>query len=194
MSVFILGGKAKGFEVYLPSKVSFRPTSVMLRRKFFDSKQHWDGLHFIDLCAGSGAMGWEALSRGASQITLNDSSKQQQKILQHSLDTWCEQFPEDRTKVSIDNLDVLTFLESREIQSGTWLFFDPPYQQENLYQKVLQLLLTKIIPRNAAIIIEFELKKNAKLIWHEELEKFRSNKASRELQSSDRKIFIIEQK
>ena len=192
MSVFILGGKAKGQEIHLPAKINFRPTSVMLRRKLFDSKQNWEGLTFIDLCAGSGVMGWEALSRGAGSIILNDSSYQQQKILQHVFENWVDHHPEDSSKVKISHLDVLKFFELLEITPGTWLFFDPPYHDEKLYQKFVQILLTKSFPASSGVVIEFEQKKNCKLPWMDELEKFRSNKVSRELISSDRKLCLIE--
>lgn len=192
MSVFILGGKAKGLEIHLPAKINFRPTSVMLRRKLFDSKQNWKGLTFIDLCAGSGVMGWEALSRGASHIILNDSSYQQQKILQLFFENWKEQYPEDDLKVKISHMDALKLLEIIDFAPGTWLFFDPPYEDEKLYQNFFQLMLIKNFPAGSGLIIEFEQRKNSKLQWLKELEKFRSNKVCRELQSSDRKLFLIE--
>ena len=192
MSVFILGGKAKGLEIFLPSKVSFRPTSVMLRRKLFDKKQKWEGLTFIDLCAGSGVMGFEALSRGANSIVLNDSSPHQQKILQRAKSSWCEKYPEDVDKILLSHQDVLKNLETFEFSSNTWLFFDPPYNDEKLYKNFITLLLQKNIPVGAGIIIELELKKNQIITWQQELEKFRSNKDYHELQSSDRKLLIFE--
>jgi 16S rRNA (guanine966-N2)-methyltransferase len=192
MSVFILGGKAKGLEIFLPTKVSFRPTSVMLRRKLFDKKQRWDDLIFIDLCAGSGAMGFEALSRGASFIVLNDSSPHQQKILEKAKSAWCEKYPEDVDKILILHQDVLRYVKTLELTSSTWLFFDPPYHDEKLYKSFITLLLQKNIPAAAGVIIELEEKKKQIISWQLELEKFRSNKSYHELQSSERKLLIFE--
>ena len=68
MSLTILGGQAAAFMINLPTQVKFRPTSVMLRRKLFDAHQSWAGECFFDVCAGSGAMGMEAWSRGAESF------------------------------------------------------------------------------------------------------------------------------
>ena len=75
MSVKILGGVARGFPLALPRSDLTRPTSVMIKRKLFDWRQDLGGYTFIDLCAGSGAMGYEALSRGADKVVLVDSDK-----------------------------------------------------------------------------------------------------------------------
>ena len=68
MAVTILGGRAAAFSINLPAQVNFRPTSVMLRRKLFDAHQTWPGERFFDVCAGSGAVGMEAWSRGAESF------------------------------------------------------------------------------------------------------------------------------
>ncbi|MBP5296212.1 MAG: RsmD family RNA methyltransferase, partial [Bacteriovoracaceae bacterium] len=68
MALTILGGQAAAFKINLPAQVRFRPTSVMLRRKLFDAHQTWKGEGFFDVCAGSGAMGMEAWSRGAESF------------------------------------------------------------------------------------------------------------------------------
>lgn len=192
MSVFILGGKAKGLEIPLPANINFRPTSVMLRRKIFDSKQLWEGHQFIDLCAGSGVMGFEALSRGASQIYLNDSSTQQFKMLKIIKDLWCKKFPEDFPHIHLSNLDVLKFSATIEVKNKTWFFFDPPYENEKLYLQFFHMILEKEIDSDSGVMIEFGMKKNVSIQWIEAMEKLRSKKRFRELQSSDRKVVIVQ--
>ena len=75
MTVKILGGVARGFPLALPRSDLTRPTSVLIKRKLFDWRQDLSGHTFIDLCAGSGAMGFEALSRSADKVVLVDSEK-----------------------------------------------------------------------------------------------------------------------
>ena len=71
MPLRILGGKAKGQLLKSPPENSItRPTSVMLKRKFFDAFQDLGEAHFYDLCAGSGSVGIEAWSRGVKQVEL----------------------------------------------------------------------------------------------------------------------------
>ena len=72
MSLKILGGLARGFPLATPKSDTTRPTAVLIKRKLFDWRQHMDDYVFIDLCAGSGAMGFEAFSRGAQKVLLNE--------------------------------------------------------------------------------------------------------------------------
>ena len=62
MGLKILGGIAKGNTINIPKNGSFRPTSIRLKRRLFDFRQNWEGYTFIDLCAGSGAVGIESWS------------------------------------------------------------------------------------------------------------------------------------
>lgn len=70
MAINILGGHAKGHALFVPPTSITRATTVMLRRKFFDAHQDLTNCLFIDLFAGSGAMGLEACSRGAERVIL----------------------------------------------------------------------------------------------------------------------------
>lgn len=192
MSVFLLGGKAKGLEIALSSKVSFRPTSVMLRRKFFDFKQNWEDVIFVDICAGSGVMGFEALSRGACDIYLNDTSIQQVKMLQQRRDIWCEKFPEDNSKIHVTKQDLQKFIVDIDMKNNTWLFFDPPYQEQKLYQQFFEIMKEKEIGASSSVVVEYEIRTKNTPSWIQEMEKFRSNRKYRELQSSDRRLMIIQ--
>ena len=75
MSLKILGGFARGQILAVPKGDLIRPTSVMLKRRIYDFYQDLSGVTFIDLCAGSGAMGFEAWSRGARRIYLNEVNR-----------------------------------------------------------------------------------------------------------------------
>ena len=66
----ILGGLARGMSLKVPAGREVRPTSVRSRRALFDMLGDLTGKHFCDLFAGSGAVGIEAASRGASHVLL----------------------------------------------------------------------------------------------------------------------------
>lgn len=72
----ILGGLAKGMTLKAPAGREVRPTSVRSRRALFDMLGGLSGRRFCDLFAGSGAVGIEAASRGASHVLLVDKSQQ----------------------------------------------------------------------------------------------------------------------
>lgn len=135
MSIRILGGVAKNFELATPNTSLTRPTSVMLRRRFFDSRQDCSNLHFIDLCAGTGSMGIEALSRGAKLSTMLELNRQVYPVLKKNTEAISKKYPELGESCLISK-DYLKWLKS-EYRPNTdledFLFFDPPYEKKQMY-------------------------------------------------------------
>jgi len=64
----IIGGQAKGRRIAKPQGCEIRPTSDRVKEALFNLLQRMDGCRFLDLFAGTGNIGLEALSRGASQV------------------------------------------------------------------------------------------------------------------------------
>lgn len=71
----IVSGKLRGLSLQPPKGYEARPTSVRARQALFDSLGPLDGLMVADLFAGTGAIGLEAASRGASHVLFADSSR-----------------------------------------------------------------------------------------------------------------------
>ena len=152
MSLQLLGGIAKGcvlkFPKNSPGKQSpVRPTAVRLRRRVFDFQQNWQGRIVFDLCAGSGALGLEAWSRGAARVTLVDFSRQVLSHLQANVKTLETRFPDEsaqrpllvergRLPRYLAKLENLYLSLSADEQRQAVLFFDPPYDQNQLYERV----------------------------------------------------------
>lgn len=145
MSVKILGGVARGFPLATPKSDTTRPTSVLVRRKLFDWRQNLEGHVFIDLCAGSGAMGFEALSRGADRVLLNDSQRQSFFTLKQNAENLSKSFKFESDLVHITNTEALKWI-SKELgyqlrdTENAILYFDPPYEDHKLYDEGLKLL------------------------------------------------------
>ena len=79
----IISGLVGGRRLATPAGVSTRPTSDRVREALFSRLEHQEvlqGARVLDLYAGSGALGLEALSRGAAQATLIDSDKGAAKV------------------------------------------------------------------------------------------------------------------
>jgi 16S rRNA (guanine966-N2)-methyltransferase len=145
MSVKILGGMARGFPLATPKSDSTRPTSVLVKRKLFDWRQKMDDYIFIDLCAGSGALGFEALSRGSQKVYLNEVLKGAFHTLKDNKAKLEKAFRFDPSMVKVTNLDALAWITKElpyELPNTTnvILYFDPPYQDHRLYREVLGLL------------------------------------------------------
>ncbi len=137
MSIQILGGHAKGHALFVPKGHTIRPTSVMLRRKFFDAHQFFDGV-FIDLCAGTGAMGLEALSRGASKVYLNELQPKVFQLLKKNVSGMNKYLLNNVEVTKGDALKVLSILKGHYLNDdNAFFFFDPPYEMINHYKKFL---------------------------------------------------------
>jgi 16S rRNA (guanine966-N2)-methyltransferase len=117
----------------------------MIKRKLFDWRQHMDEFIFVDLCAGSGAMGLEALSRGSQKVLLNDSLRGAFLTLKDNKSKIEQAFKFDPDMIKVTNLDAKAWVakelhyELPETQNVI-LFFDPPYDNHALYFEVLKLL------------------------------------------------------
>ena len=150
MTLKILGGFAKGHTLSVPKGDLVRPTSVLLRRRVFDFFQKLDDVTFVDLCAGSGAVAFEAWSRGASRIFLNEISKHVLKIIEENREELSVRFalksPADFmiSQMSAEK-NLLQFKKnyqhfSESEKEENIIFLDPPYNQIEIYQKVIQIL------------------------------------------------------
>ena len=79
----IIAGEYKGRNLKSPPSMNVRPTSDRLRETLFNViAPQIEGAKFLDLCAGSGAVGIEALSRGASHATFVDRSRRMYKLIE----------------------------------------------------------------------------------------------------------------
>ncbi len=143
MSINILGGYYRGFSLVVSKHLTIRPTSVMLRRKLFDSHQDLSDYFFVDLCAGSGAMGLEALSRGAQTILLNEKDPKVYKNLLENTDKFITKY-DVSSQIELFKKDALQCLDafmsryegfSDDLKSKTIIFFDPPYENLKFYEE-----------------------------------------------------------
>lgn len=114
-----------------------RPTSDRLRETLFNVlAPRIGGVRFLDLCAGSGAVGIEALSRGAAHVTFVDQSRKMCALIESNLDL-CS-IPDDEFEVILSEASKFLRQAQARGQAG-WdlIFFDPPYPTD--YQSVLEL-------------------------------------------------------
>lgn len=145
MTIKILGGLANGRSLFVPGGSQTRPTSVRLRRRLFDSYQNLEDYHFVDLCAGSGAVGFEAWSRGAASVSLVESHKQARQTITKNISNFKSYFPEEMGERPIEllRLKAQQWRLATSEASQTIVFLDPPYEDKKLYQQVALPLLEK---------------------------------------------------
>ena len=137
----IIAGSAKGKTLISPPDARTRPTSDRAREGLFSSLESefssLQGLHFLDLFAGSGAVGVEALSRGASVVYAVESESSVESIASKNF----QAVKSAMGVYQVFHTTVARFLASdHALEKGQYdiIFMDPPYELSN--QAIEELL------------------------------------------------------
>lgn len=152
----IIGGSLRNRSLQTPKGLKTRPTLAILRKAVFDiCQQEVQGAHFLDLFAGSGAMGIEAISRGAKKATLVDKDKNALHCIRANL-----QLLEIESQVEViasDAVSTLKKLLGAKIHFDI-VYIDPPYAtslKTSLLPGILTFLDTHdLLSAQAIVFIE----------------------------------------
>ena len=152
----IIAGKYRGRRLKSPPSLETRPTSDRLRETLFNIlAPRIKGTQFLDLCAGSGAVGIEALSRGAAHATFVDQSRRMCGLIEANL----EALGVDEDEIEVLGVEATEFLRRRAKKEGPpfdIIFFDPPYATD--YEVVLNFLGGKaaaLITKDGIVVVEY---------------------------------------
>ena len=83
--ISIIAGKYKGRKLHDLKNLHVRPTQAKVRKSVFQILEPFDGLEVLDLYAGVGTLGIEAISRGASRVVFVEKNRRVFKVLQKNL-------------------------------------------------------------------------------------------------------------
>jgi 16S rRNA (guanine966-N2)-methyltransferase len=152
----IIAGQFRSRQLKSPKNLKIRPTSDMLRETLFNILgPRVEGTHFLDLFAGTGAIGIEAISRGAAYAVLVESHRPTAKLITENL-SLLEITGAARVIVS-DSVAAITKLESAKLEPSAapfdFVFLDPPYANERDYHAVLQALEKSPLLTESSIVI-----------------------------------------
>jgi 16S rRNA (guanine966-N2)-methyltransferase len=150
--VRIIGGRWRGRKIQFPPQMDLRPTGDRIRETLFNwLAPHITGSRCLDLFAGSGVLGFEALSRGASHVTFVDQSARV-----------CSQLR--RTAKQLGSADS-TFIQAslpaalRQLSSSfDIVLLDPPFASPLLTLCLQELIQADCLTDNALIYIEYNPK------------------------------------
>ena len=139
--VRIIGGRWKNTRISLAGNSPVRPTPVRARQVLFNWL-NFDiaGMKALDLFAGSGVLGFEALSRGAANVVFIDNNQAVCSRLRAN----CHELSLAASQASVIHTDALKWLQQHE--QGDWdlVFLDPPFDRLDWYPRCLQLLKPRI--------------------------------------------------
>lgn len=144
----IIGGLYKGKIIPLKDAEGLRPTPARVRETIFTwLSSNIENANVLDLFAGSGALGFESLSRGANKVTLVEMNPQTVSTLKGVADSF------KTNKVDVIKADALSYLENASEKYDV-IFVDPPYKLD-IYESVLNLILKRnLINENSVIYVE----------------------------------------
>lgn len=156
MSLRIIGGNYRNRLLKTPKGEQTRPTLAVMRKAVFDILQsHVDGAHFLDLYAGSGAMGLEALSRGALHATFVETDRDAFRCIEEN--TRLLEVQDQCTMMSYDTLLALKKIAKTDKHFDI-VYIDPPYAPAaklRLLQEILIFFDTHpILNSGARIFLE----------------------------------------
>ncbi|RMG07186.1 MAG: 16S rRNA (guanine(966)-N(2))-methyltransferase RsmD [Acidobacteria bacterium] len=152
----IIAGKYRRRIIKSAPSLKIRPTSDRLRETLFNilTNRIDDETFFLDLCAGTGAVGIEALSRGAGFATFVDKSRKACMLVEENLDLL--QIPEDKTEVI--RADAAEYIKRAE-KNFNLIFYDPPYR-DNYLEVLSAIAFGTVLTEDGILIVEHESKKD----------------------------------
>lgn len=140
----VVAGALKGRTLHAPRGRATRPTSDKVRGAIFNVLFDVEDLHVLDLFAGTGALGIEALSRGAADAVFVDDDARVVEVIRRNA---------EGLAADIRNRDALQFLASDNARYDL-VFVDPPYSSAPSLGARLSELLPRLLSKNARIVTE----------------------------------------
>ena len=149
----IISGLFRHRKIIAPEGKLTRPTSSRLRETVFNICQmEIANTHFLDICAGSGAMGLEALSRGAESATFIDNSLDAAEAISSNIKNFS--VTEKSTLITKDALSALIDLEKAGKKFNI-CYIDPPYKQDELLLSLISFLdKSSLLAADATLFVE----------------------------------------
>ncbi len=151
----VIAGTFRSRPLHSLRGMDLRPTADRLRETLFNvlgagNAAAFEDKVWFDLCAGTGAVGIEALSRGAAKVYFVESSTAAASLVRRNLDSLKVESGFEVLKE--DAARALRQLEARNI-TADFVFLDPPYRLEKIYAQVLQLLSQSTLLAPDAVVV-----------------------------------------
>ncbi len=147
----IIAGMYRGRTLAALRDLSIRPTTDRVKQTIFDilsTRVDLDGTSVLDLFAGSGSLGLEALSRGASHITFIEKARTSLKALEKNIRTLgCE------NRTTVHQADVFWFLRNAN-QPYDLVFVDPPYALEAIDTLPSVIATSGVLRKGSYVVME----------------------------------------
>lgn len=151
----VIAGTAKRLQLKTVKGDNTRPTTDRIKETLFNMLQNdIEGCRFLDLFSGSGAIGIEALSRGAKEAVFVENNKEAINCIKENL--IFTKLVNSGIVMSYDVMTAISMLEGRNAKFDI-VFMDPPYNKEIEKEVLDRLKQSEIIDSDTMIIVEASL-------------------------------------
>jgi 16S rRNA (guanine966-N2)-methyltransferase len=155
----IIAGSRKGARIYAPRGPDVRPTGDRVREAMFNLIGPVDGADVLDLFAGTGALGLEALSRGAASAVFVDSDRTAAETIVRNLD-----------KLGLEGARVYREDATRRLATDAaagrrydLVLVDPPYRMLSRFLPMLVTHLPSVVSADGLVVLESDAKEEPEL-------------------------------
>jgi 16S rRNA (guanine966-N2)-methyltransferase len=171
MRLRITSGYLKGRYINVPKSELIRPTTERVRETIFNiinNRMSFEGIRVLDLYSGSGALGFECLSRGAEEVHFVEKNSVIYRNLEKNinllnLESKCKIFKMPAIKFS-------TFMAETEYDL---ILADPPFFKDDIYNVVVNILFNKYLQSDCFMIVERSIQTKQKDIENFKVEPFK---------------------
>ncbi len=159
----VIAGKAKGRPVLFPAKSKDRPTADRIKEALFNILSPLDGKIFLDICAGSGNIGIEALSRGAIHAAFIEKESILVEHIRRNL-AHCG-FTGQYEILAMDMKRAILQLQKKEAHFDV-IFADPPYETGLVHEICQALAKGKLFTKEGILVIQHSVREEPE--WQRE--------------------------
>jgi 16S rRNA (guanine(966)-N(2))-methyltransferase RsmD len=155
----VIAGICRGMKLVAPAGISTRPTSDRVKEALFNiisSRFSFGDARVLDICAGTGSLGIEALSRGAASCSFIENDRKVLVFLEKNISD-----PRIKNRAEIIAMDAIKALSlfARRGRKYDIVFFDPPYDS-GLYAPVAEALCSlALLDSDAQLVAECSVRK-----------------------------------
>ena len=146
----IIAGSRKGARIFAPRGVDTRPTADRVREAAFNLIGPVDGARVIDLYAGSGAMGLEALSRGAARVVFVETDRRALEAIQRNLD----KLGLSGAEIARESAAARLAADRRASRRYDLVLIDPPYRMLEPSLATLASQLEAVLAADGLVVVE----------------------------------------
>jgi len=148
----IIAGRAKGKRLHSPRGKGIRPTADRVKESIFNILGgQWEGIRVLDLFAGTGSLGLEAVSRGAEDVVFIEKSGPALDLLKKNI--FLCGFDSNAVVLPMSVHRGLTLMGQRR-RSFHLIFADPPYDRGWVERTIGQILIHRVLTKDGLVVIE----------------------------------------